>query len=391
MQNDILRTVDHGGVAVLVLLDLSAAFDTIDHSILLYRMRHQLGINGVAHAWFESYLTGRTQRIQIGDAWSLAKFLLYCVHQGSVLGSLLFLIYILPLHHLILSHGLQVHGYADDTQVYLSISDPANPDTTRQECTRLESCLTDIHLWMSANKLKLNTDKTEVLVVGTERKLSSFNLTAISVAGCRVLVSDKPISNLGVSFDRNLSMCNQVHRVVRSAYFHLRSIGLARKMLTVAATKQLVQALVISRLDYCNSLLTGIPTSLMSRLEMVQHRAARLIFRSSGHQSVTVLMKDLHFPCPLQGPCPSIQVQKWTWSGVFDQYALCLHSSPWLMFSYGLLVEPRSRLKTVGDRAFSVAGPREWNRLPGEIRDCQTLGAFKRMLKTHLFRAAYGL
>ena len=115
------------------------------------------------------------------------------------------------------------------------------------------------------------------------------------MAGCRVLVSDKPISNLGVSFDRNLSTCNQVHRVVRSAYFHLHSIGLTQKMLTVAATKQLVQALIISRLDYCNSLLTGIPTSLMSRLEMVQHQAARLIFRSSGHHSVTVLMKDLHW------------------------------------------------------------------------------------------------
>ena len=118
---------------------------------------------------------------------------------------------------------------------------------------------------------------------GTERKQSSFNLIAISMAGCHVLVSDKPISNLGVSFDLNLSMCNQVHRVVRSTYFHLRSIGLARKMLTVAATKQLIQALVISCLDYCNSLLTEIPTSLMSRLEMVQHRAAHLIFRSSGH------------------------------------------------------------------------------------------------------------
>ena len=273
-------------MAVLVLLDLSSAFDTIDHSILLDHMQHQLGINGVAHAWFESYLTGRAQRIRIGDAWSLAKFLLYCVPQGSVLGPLLFLIYILPLHHLILSHGLQVHGYADDTQVYLSISDPANLDTTRPECTRLESCLTDIHLWMSANK---------VLVVGTECKLSYFILTAISMGGCCVLVSDKPISNLGVSFDRNLSMCNQVHRVVRSACFHLRSIGFARKVLTVAAAKPLVQALVISHLDYCNSLLTGIPISLMSWLEMVQHRAARLIFRSSGHQSVTVLMKDLHW------------------------------------------------------------------------------------------------
>ena len=151
VQNDILRTVDKGGVAVLVLLDLSAAFGTIDHRILLDRMRHQLRINGVTHTWFESHLTGRTQQFRIGDAWSLAKFLLYCVPQGSVLGPLLFLIYILPLHHLILSHGLLVHG--------------ANPDTTQQECTRLESCLTDIHLWMSANKLKLNTDNTEVLVV----------------------------------------------------------------------------------------------------------------------------------------------------------------------------------------------------------------------------------
>ena len=115
------------------------------------------------------------------------------------------------------------------------------------------------------------------------------------MAGCRVLVSDKPIINLRISFDQNISMCNQVHRVVRSAYFHLRSIRLTRKMLKVAAAKQLVQALVISHLDYCNSLLTGIPTSLMSRLEMVQHRAARLIFRSSRHQSVTVLMKDLHW------------------------------------------------------------------------------------------------
>ena len=139
-----------------------------------------------------------------------------------------------------------------------------------------------IHLWMSANKLKLNTDKIEVLVVGTERKLSSFNLTTISVAGCHVLVLDKPISNLGVSFDQNLSMCNQVHRVVRSAYFHLRSIGLTQKMLTVAATKQLVQALVISCLDCCNILLTGIPTCLRSQLEMVQHRAAHLILDPQG-------------------------------------------------------------------------------------------------------------
>ena len=115
VQNDILRTVDTGGVMVLVLLDLSVAFVTIDHAILLEYLRTLLGIDGMAHACFASYLTGRTQRVRIGEAWSLVKFLLFGILQGSVLGPLLFLIYILPLHCLILSHRLSMHGYADDT------------------------------------------------------------------------------------------------------------------------------------------------------------------------------------------------------------------------------------------------------------------------------------
>ena len=168
-------------------------------------------------------------------------------------------------------------------------------------------------------------------------------------------------------------------------------------MLTVAATKQLVQALVISCLDHCNSILTGIPTSLMSQLGMVQHQAARLIFRSSGYQSVTVLMKDLHWLPVTSRVLFKVLVLVYKFrnglglgylTNMLPAYTPVhgLRSA-----SYGLLVEPRSRLKTVGDRAFSVEGPCEWNRLPGEIRDCQTLGAFKRKLKTHLFRAAYGL
>ena len=130
---------------------------------------------------------------------------------------------------------------------------------------------------------------------------------------------------------------------------------------------------------------------------MVQHRAACLIFRSSRHQSVTVLMKDLHW----------LPVTSRVLFNVFVLVYKCRNGlSPGYLTSmlpaytpvlgsrsasYGLLVEPRSRLRTVGDRAFSVADSHEWNRLPGEIRDCQTLGAFKRKLKTHLFRAANGL
>ena len=119
VQNDILRTRDQGGAAILVLLDYSAAFDTIDHSILLSRMESILGVKGSALQWFKSYLLGWKQRIKINDDLSENQEILWSVPQGSLLGALLFLLYIISLAHLIRSYGLNNHGYADDTQLCL--------------------------------------------------------------------------------------------------------------------------------------------------------------------------------------------------------------------------------------------------------------------------------
>ena len=120
VQNDILTSIDQHGVVILVMLDLSAAFDTIDHDILFSRMENTLGITGQALAWFKSYLSGRTLRIKIDKSFSELQDILWSVPQGSVLGPLLFLIYLLPLGKLIRKHGLELHIYADDTQLYLA-------------------------------------------------------------------------------------------------------------------------------------------------------------------------------------------------------------------------------------------------------------------------------
>lgn len=155
--NDLLLAADSGLLSVLVLLDLSAAFDTIDHGILLHRLESLLGISGTALAWFRSYLSDRYQFVHVHNISSLHTRVQYGVPQGSVLGPILFILYMLPLGDILRKHSINFHCYADDTQLYLSMK----PEESNR-LSRLEACLKDIRSWMSSNFLLLNSDKTEV-------------------------------------------------------------------------------------------------------------------------------------------------------------------------------------------------------------------------------------
>ena len=164
VKNDLLRAVDTHGGAILVLLDLSAAFDTIDHQRLLHTLESSFGIKGKVLDWFQSYLTGRTQTVQIKKSTSEPHELKYGVPQGSVLGPILFTIYTTPLGQLIRRHGLTFYLYADDTQLYLAFK-PSEPSSIVNNISCLEKCVDDIRAWMKLNLLKLNDDKTELLVI----------------------------------------------------------------------------------------------------------------------------------------------------------------------------------------------------------------------------------
>ena len=124
VQNDILSA---GSSAILLMLDLSAAFDTIDHDILLSRLCNVYGITGNALDWFRSYLTGRIQRVVIEDFVSVDQELDFGVPQGSVLGPRIYCMYTKPVSDIILRHGLSHHSYADDTQLYMTM-DHSNND-----------------------------------------------------------------------------------------------------------------------------------------------------------------------------------------------------------------------------------------------------------------------
>ena len=147
--NDIQRSLDDQKEVVLVLLDLSSAFDTLDHSILLDRLHSRYGISDIALKWLISYLRDRSQSVVVGDASSSERHLLYGVPQGSVLGPLLFALYFAPLEDIIHAHGLTCMFYADDTQLYIML----DPKSKGISLTSLQSCHNDIFHWLSLNKL----------------------------------------------------------------------------------------------------------------------------------------------------------------------------------------------------------------------------------------------
>ena len=154
-----------------------------------------------------------------------------------MLGALLFLIYIIPLAQLIRSYGLNNHGYADDTQLCLSFKKTSDNAIVKREILNLEKCLYDISVWMSQNKLKLNNDKTEIILFGSKKHLAELNIKSLSVAGTDVSVASEPVRNLGAMFDSQLIMAPHVKSVVKKSSFHLRNIGKARRVLTEDARK----------------------------------------------------------------------------------------------------------------------------------------------------------
>ena len=179
IHNDILLNMAKGFITALTLLDLSAAFDTMDHTILLDRLNVYYGIQELALCWFKSYLSGRTHSVKVGSTLSHPAALQYGVPQGSVLGPILFSLYTNPISSIIHSYSsINCHFYTDDTQLYTTLS-PANFSHSIQ---KLKNCLNDIQNFMFTNKLKLNPDKTPAYSHRLPKKIiNSSSLTSLSI------------------------------------------------------------------------------------------------------------------------------------------------------------------------------------------------------------------
>ena len=243
--------------------------------------------------------------------------------------------------------------------------------------------------------LKLNQEKTELIIFAPKHQVKHFSDFRLKFDGT-VLSDVSCVKNLGMYFDKAISMEQQASAITRSCFQQIRNIGRIRSLISVDACRTLVSSLVISRLDYGNALLYGTNNNIISKLQRVQNTAARLITRKRKYDSITPVLISLHW-LPVHYRCQYkllIYVYK-AQHGKAPSYLQEL-ITPYkpnraLRSENSMLLHPPNdvRTKSYGDRRFDKAAPTLWNSLPLSLRNVNSLDVFKRELKTHFFRIAF--
>ena len=246
---------------------------------------------------------------------------------------------------------------------------------------------------MYRNKLKLNAENTEVFPAASTSRLRSVGRDSADIGGKRIPFRSS-VRNLGVHLVQTLSVQQHISSVCRAAYLELRRIALIRPYLTQSATAQLVSSATTSRLDYCNSVLAGLLLKI-SRLQIVQNNAAKLVLRKSKYDHVTPLLHELHW-LPIKFR-PQYKLATFVYRffdgslpGYLSQTPCAYQPTRNFRSSWEKLLKvPKRNTKTFGERSFSFLAPSVWNSLPSDLRNSSTLLLFKSSLKTHLFVTAF--
>ena len=390
--NDLVINKASGVCSILVLLDLSAAFDTIDHSILINDLE-VLGLSGVVFNWFKSYLTDRCFKVIIGKETSEIGNQTTGVPQGSVLGPMLFTIYTAELSYLLEDLNVSFHSYADDTQIYFKVSDP-NLDSLK-----VKSVVEKVQDWMCRRKLKLNAEKTEIMLIGSEHQLENLRFPPNCILNNDCIPIKNEVRNLGVIFDKHLTMRNHLKNIKSSVISNLINIARITKYLDKSSIMKLVHGLVLSKIDFCNSIFYDLPDCDLRSQQLLINSGVRLVvgLPRFSHEHITPSLIDLHILpvkarikykiCLLTYKALKYDEPKYLTELIQKRETLpSLRSS-----SVRPLEEPFiSRLVSV-NRSFSHCAPRLYNSLPIEVQNADGIVQFKQMLKTCIFRETYDL
>ena len=388
--NKLLTELDNNHAVLVSLLDVSAAFDTVDHEILLKRLRETHGISGQALNWFASYLADRSMQVCVNGEYSKEITLDVSLPQGSQLGPRLYSDYTQPIGRLIRILEIMFHGYADDSQLLRPVTSPTD---LSNGLVHLSSSINSIGKWMFDNKLKLNPDKTEFLVISSKRNQPKYDAPTL-VLDDNAVPKVESARNLGVEIDSTLQLDAHIANITRISYFYIGWIMHIRKYISQDTTKSLVHAFILSRLDYCNCILVGLPKKSLDKLQRVMNACARLIMGKRKYDHISDSLQELHWlPVNERSEYKILTITYKALHNMAPEYLsnlISLYSAPRALRSQDkLLLKTHKFRNNYGARSFKCMAPKLWNELPFSLRSAPSFHIFKKNLKTHLFRKAY--
>ena len=390
VHNDIQLAIDNQKIVLLLMLDLSAAFDTVDHGIFTHRLANEFGIIGTANKWFQTYLENRTMQVLVKGQLSDSIKMSFGLPQGSVIGPMGFVFYTSAVGDILRRHQLRYHLYADDIQVY-TVVDPSIPGDVTCAMYKLTQCVNEIQEWMTRNKLKLNQEKTEFFIACSSNHSSKIDNVCLWIDNTRIPLSVS-IRNLGVVFDRHMTMSEHVTQLSKSVNWSIRNIYRIRRFIDTDTCNHTVRSMILSKLDYCNILLNNITKKDLKRLQRLQNKCVRLIYQLTRSSHITPWLDKLHWlPVSERIIFKTLCYVFKSLHNLSPEYisnCIRIRSRPSAMTTRSsstiMLEVPPSR-KLAGDRSFSVASAQHWNKLPNSVKVAKDIDSFKSQLKTYLY------
>ena len=384
--DDIFSSIDSSEISFLILLDYSKAFDTVNHKLLLTKLK-SMGFHGTTLNWIGSYLAGRVQKVKSNGQYSDWNSLSNGVPQGSILGPLLFTVLVSDFASSL--NYTSFHQYADDVQVKKS-SKVINVQNAIKD---INSELKNISNYSISNGLRLNYNKSKYMVIGSSqniKKINDLDLPPI-ILDEHILDREKHLKNLGVIFDENMSWVKHVNKIVCNAYNSLRTLYRFKRFLSENAKKSLCESLVLSHFNYCDCLFPSLTKSLIEKIQKVQNSCVRFIYnlRKYDRDHISPFLKNLGW-------------MNMSNRRLLHSYTLMYKIDKNLAPQYLVDLVPRSRnIHNHNTRAannfrsckcnlaskqnsFFPKIPSLYNKLPQNIKSCNTVHDFKKQCKANI-------
>ena len=269
MGDNILNAQDRGEVTIAVLTDFSKAFDTVDFVAFLQKL-HKLNFSKEALKFILSYLTDRKQFVQIDDKISSNKTVKFGVPQGSILGPVIFNIYVSDMNTV--CEGSTCLQYADDSNIY----NHCKPADIPESITKLQTNISEVHKWSKSKNLIFNPDKTKFMI-STKKSQARYTKYTFQADNEIILERTEATKILGVNFQQQLNWNSQVNEITRSCYGVLRTLRKIKRITPFKIWKHLSESLVLSKIDYCNSVFDPLTQAQEQHLQKVQNAAAAFV------------------------------------------------------------------------------------------------------------------